>query len=90
MQRKIITTAAKRPKMMVSHVLQAKNDIPTLSQLNNLLEPKMSAALTNMSRIEPKNRRLNEDFSVMLKHKLRLSLWPGERLRCTWETIVDA
>ena len=35
-----------------------------------LLEPRMSASPTNMSRLDPKNRRTNEEFAVMLKRKL--------------------
>ena len=50
----------------------------------------MSASLTEMSRLDPKNCQPNEEFTVMLKRKLRLPLWPQQQLRCTCEKNMDA
>ena len=61
-------------------------DFPGLSQLKDLLEPRMPAPLTDMSRFDPKNRRSNEIFTVMLKHKLRFPLWSERRLHFSFKT----
>ena len=39
---------------------------------------------------DPKNCRPNEEFTVMLKRKLRLPLWPQQRLRCSCGRKMDA
>ena len=82
--------ASERIKILLNIVLHANNDKATLSQLEDLLEPRMSASLTDMSRLDPKNRRPNEEFTVMLKRKLRLPLWPQQRLRCACGKTMDA
>ena len=60
--------------------LEWQDDSNLLHQLEDLFEPCYSYALVDMSRLEPKNRQKNEQFGVMLRRKLRLVLWPGERL----------
>ena len=77
-KKEIRTAALKCLEVSVSYVFQVNGDTPTLSQLDDLLEPKMSVSLADMNIIDPKNRRPNEEFSVMLKRKLRLFLWPHE------------
>ena len=49
----------------------------SLKQLEDLLDPKVSYSLVDMCRLDEENRRKNTDINVMLKHKLRLELWPG-------------
>ena len=66
--------AASRTKLLVEFEL--RDDQPALDQLEDLLEPKMSASLLDMGQLNPKHRQKNEDFTTMLKRKLRLELWP--------------
>ena len=65
----IRTVASRCIKIVVLYVLRANQDIPSLYQLDDLLEPRMSASLTDMSRLDPKHCRLNKEFTVMLKRK---------------------
>ena len=55
---------------------ELRDDKASLDQLEDLLEPKMSASLLDMGRLNPAHRRQNDDFTTMLKRKLRLELWP--------------
>lgn len=71
---RIRMAAASRTKIILEFEL--KDDKASLDQLEDLLEPKMSAALLDMGRLNPTHRRKNEDFTTMLKRKLRLELWP--------------
>ena len=50
----------------------------------------MSGCLTEMNRQDPKNRRQNEEFTVILKRKLRLPLWPQQHLRYSCGRNMDA
>ena len=70
----IRTVASKRIKILVVYALQFKQDFPAMSRLEDLLEPRMSASLTDMSRLDPENRKLNEEFTVMRKRKLGVPL----------------
>ena len=70
--------SAERNKQLLEFVWQ--DDQPSLDQLEDLLEPRQSRALVDMSRIPTKNRQKNEHFGIMLRRKLRLALWPGERM----------
>ena len=65
--------AGRRTKILVKHEL--RDDMDSLIQLEDLLDPKMSSALLDMSRLNVNARRKNDDFTVMLKRKLRLELW---------------
>ena len=75
---RISKEAAERTKQLIE--LEWQDDPGSLHQLQDLLEPRHSYALVDMSRLQPKNRQKNEQFGVMLQRKLRLALWPGERL----------
>ena len=68
--------AANHTKQVVEH--EWRDDQDSLDQLEDLLEPRHSKALMDMSRLNPKNRQSNEKFGISLRRKLRLSLWPGE------------
>ena len=70
--------------------LELEDDDAALEQLEDLLEPTMSSALLDMSRLRPCNRRKNEDFTLMLKRKLRLELWPQNEVPiCTCGKHMD-
>ena len=69
------TAAADSLKHCVEH--QFRDDKASLGQLEDMLTPRMSAALVDCPRIVPTNRRKNEEWGVMLKRKLRLPLWPS-------------
>ena len=86
---KIRKVASKHIKVLICHALHSNNDISTLSRLDDLLEPRISASLTEISQLDPKNCRPNEEFTVMLKRKLRLLLWPQQRLHCSRGKIMD-
>ena len=78
--------AASRIKRLLEYILQ--NDKPSLDQLEDILEFKMSYSLLDLPR--QLSQRKNEDFSLMLKRKLRLELWPGIRQpTCFCGTIMD-
>ena len=81
------TKIGARTKMKIKHVL--RHDKDCLGQLEDLLDPKMSYSLLDMSRIPQKNRHKDEDFDIMLKPKLRLPLWPEERSTCWCDKVVD-
>ena len=66
----IRSVASKRLKVLLCLVLEYNKDVETLSQLEDLLEPRMSASLIEMTRLDPKNCRPNKEFTVMLKRKL--------------------
>lgn len=66
--------AASRIKIILESVLE--DDMPSLIQLEDILEPKTSYSLLDIGRTLIKNRRPNDDFTTMLKRKLRLELWP--------------
>ena len=83
-------TSKRIKKVLLYHVLQSNDDTSTLSQLEGLLKPRMLASLSEMSRLDPKNRRPNEAFTVTLKRKLWLPLWPQHRLRCSCGRNMDA
>ena len=53
-----------------------KDDHTSLGQLEDLLNPCVSQAMVDMSRLKPANRMKSEHFSIMLRRKLRLPLWP--------------
>ena len=90
LKEQIKSVASKQLKVLLGLVLESNRDMETLSQLEDLLEPRMSAPLTEMSRLNPNNHRPNKDFTVMLKCKLRLPLWPQQRLHCTRGKNMDA
>lgn len=46
--------------------LEWQNDPDSLHQLEDLLEPRHSYALVDMTRLKPKNRQKNEQFGVVL------------------------
>ena len=75
---RICKEAAEQTKQVIERAWQ--DDPDSLHHLEDLLEPRHSFALVDMSRLLPKNRLKNEHFGVMLRRKLRLALWPGERL----------
>ena len=77
---RISKEAAERTKQLIELEWQWQDDPDSLHQLEDLLEPRHSYALVDMSRLQPKNKKKNEQFGVMLRRKLRLALWPGERL----------
>ena len=85
---RIRTEAASRSKVLLNHTL--RDDLPSLSQIEDILCPRMSASLLDMSRLQPSGRRHNEDFKVMLKRKLRLPLWPKEMCKCKCGAKIDA
>ena len=70
---RISLEAGRRTKILVKHEL--RDDMDSLIQLEDLLDPKMSSALLDMSRLDINARRKNDNFTVMLKRKLRLELW---------------
>ena len=80
MQEEMRTVPPKQLKVLVSRVLQVSKDFPALSQLDDLLEPQLPVSLMDMNRISLKNSRPNEEFTVMLKHKLRLPIWVSTML----------
>ena len=49
----------------------------SVNMLPELLDPKYGMGLLDCSRIYPENRLKNDLFSINLKRKLRLDLWPG-------------
>ena len=61
---RISKEAAERTKQLIE--LEWQDDPDSLHQLEDLLEPRHSYALVDMSRLEPKNRQKNEQFGVML------------------------
>ena len=67
--------AASRIKRLIEYELQDDED--SLNQLEDLLDYRMSYSLLDMCRLRISNRRKNEDFTTMLKRKLRLELWPN-------------
>ena len=83
---RIRTEAASRSKVLLNHTL--RDDLPSLSQIEDILCPRMSASLLDMSRLQPSGRRHNEDFKVMLKRKLRLPLWPKEMCKCKFVATI--
>jgi len=85
---RIKVESAERNKQLLEFVWQ--DDQPSLDQLEDLLEPRQSRALVDMSRIPAKNRQKNEHFGIMLRRKLRLALWPGERMpTCFCGKLMD-
>ena len=74
---RIRAAAADRHKQLIEQDWDDKPE--SLHQLEDILEPRHSFALVDMSRLKPKNRQKNEHFGIMLCRKLRLALWPGER-----------
>ena len=74
---RIRAAAADRHKQLIEQEWEDKPE--SLHQLEDILEPRHSFALVDMSRLKPKNRQKNEHFGIMLCRKLRLALWPGER-----------
>ena len=64
------SVASKRLKVLLGLVLESNRDMETLAKLEDLLKPRLSASLTKISRLDPKNCRPNEKFTVMLKQKL--------------------
>ena len=50
----IRNVASKCLKILLCLVLESNKDMETLSQLEDLLEPRMSVSLTEMSRLDPK------------------------------------
>ena len=85
----ISSTASRQLKTMTAQIFLVDNDVQSLSQMEDLLEPRMASSLVDMSRLEPKNRRQNGEFTVMLKRKLRLPLWPKERCQCSCGKVRD-
>jgi hypothetical protein len=67
------------------------DDPSSLNQLEDILCPHMSTCLVDMPRSNPANRRRNEDFSLMLKRKLRLPLWGTDSvtLSCACGHLMD-
>ena len=63
----IKSVASKRLKVLLDLVLESNRNMETLAQLEDLLERRMFASLIEMSHLDPKNRRPNEEFTVMLK-----------------------
>jgi hypothetical protein len=85
---RIKMAAATRKKIMVEKELE--NDKASLDQLEDILEHKLSYSLVEMSRLQPNSRRKNEDFTIMLKRKLRLKLWPNDPQRiCFCGKVMD-
>ena len=72
----IKSVASKHLKVLICLVIESNKDVATPSQLKDLLEPRMSVSLTEMSSLDPKNRRSGEEFTVMLKRKLPLPQQP--------------
>ena len=70
---RISKEAGRRTKLLVKR--EFRDDMDSLIQLEDLLDPKMSMSLLDMSRLNANNRRGNNDFTTMLKRKLRLELW---------------
>jgi hypothetical protein len=74
--------------------LESLADTTTLSMLDDILDPKMSMALFEMSRIPLRNRIRSDIFTLLIKRKLRLNLWPtpppGQDLICSLcKCIID-
>ena len=67
------------------------DDQSALNQLDDILCPHMSTSLVDMPRSNPANRRRNEDFSLMIKRKLRLPLWGTDpvSLSCACGRTMD-
>ena len=63
-----VRKAAKRTHKLAEYVSQ--DGLNSLIQLEDLLDPKLSYSLVEMSRLLPENRQKNEDFTTMLKRKL--------------------
>ena len=66
----IKSVMSKRLKVLLCLVLQSNEDVATLSLLEDLLEPRMSVSLTEMSSLDPKNCRPNEKVMVLLTASL--------------------
>lgn len=77
---------ASRSRTIIQHDLS--HDIEGLYQLPDILEPRSSAALLDMSRLQSSNRRTNKDFTIALCRKLRLPLIHGTH-RCKCKKIID-
>ena len=69
--------AADRNVKIVADIWEEHNMLSSLGQLQDLLNPSVSQAMIDMSRLKPTNRMKNEHFGIMLRRKLRLPLWPG-------------
>ena len=70
---RISKEAGLRTKIILKR--EFRDDMDSLIQLEDLLDPKMSMSLLDMTRLDANNRRKNDDFTTMLKRKLRLELW---------------
>ncbi len=57
--------------------LESLADEGTKGMLEDVLDRKMSMAMIDMSRIPLRNRLKNDLFTILLKRKLRLDLWPS-------------
>ena len=78
--------AASKIKRLLKYIL--RDDEASLDQLEDILEYKMSYSLLDLPRRI--SQRSNQDFSLMLKRKLRLELWPGvQQPLCFCGTIMD-
>ena len=78
--------AASKIKRLLKYIL--RDDEASLDQLEDILEYKMSYSLLDLPRRI--SQRSNQDFSLMLKRKLRLELWPGvQQPICFCGTIMD-
>lgn len=65
--------------------------MPSLKQLKDLLDPKLSFSLVNMSRLQSENHSRNGEWMIMLKWKLRLEeLWHDTKgIRCFGGYVMD-
>ena len=74
---RIKKVAADRNVEIVADIWEKHEMISSLGQVQDLLNPSVSEAVIDMSRLEPTNRMKNEHFGIMIRRKLRLPSWPG-------------
>ena len=66
-----------RARKFVIRLFQDSEDYQSISNIDDILDNKLGQGLLDMSRIPEENRLENTIFSIMLKRKLRLNLYPG-------------
>ena len=67
----------KRARKFVIRIFEDSKDYQSISNIDDILDNKLGQGLLDMSRIPEENRLDNKIFSVMLKRKLRLNLYPA-------------
>ena len=75
---------------ITTFLLHSTKDFLTKKKLLEILQPRTSKSLIEMSRAEPSHRQKNQNFDINLKRKLRLELWPeDDAVTCAYGQRMD-